>query len=409
MTDTRNTSPTDGSPIVGGRSAALAALHRIDPVAYGQTRNHLDGAVTRLSPYLRHGVLTLAEVRRAAIARAGSASRCAKLIQELAWRDYFQRVWSVVGDEVWEDLEAGKTGIRPDQYADTLPSDLIDARTGIDYVDHFVRTLYDTGYLHNHARMWLAAYIVHGRRVAWQAGAAWFLSHLLDGDEASNNLSWQWCAGTFSNKPYLFNRENVLKHSDGRFAAHQRHDPFDRDYASIADALFGHTQLEPEGRRRIVAPADAFAVPPKVDRRAFIWVHDGMLSPTHPALRWADDGGAIAGSAFVWDDAYSRRRGLSTGRLRFQSECAAELSVQQLHTADADLADVVVAAARQAGAEIVVTGATPDPRLRRAAAAVAAHLPVVELAVEPFAVLSHPTDVTRFSRYWGKVERQLLR
>lgn len=60
--------------------------------------------------------------------------------------------------------------------------------------------------------MYLASYIVHFRRIKWQAGAKWFLEHLLDGDEASNNLSWQWVASTFSNKPYIFNLENIDKY-----------------------------------------------------------------------------------------------------------------------------------------------------------------------------------------------------
>ena len=60
--------------------------------------------------------------------------------------------------------------------------------------------------------MYLASYIVHFRRIKWQTGAKWFLHHLLDGDVASNNLSWQWVASTFSHKPYIFNLENVDKY-----------------------------------------------------------------------------------------------------------------------------------------------------------------------------------------------------
>jgi deoxyribodipyrimidine photo-lyase len=64
--------------------------------------------------------------------------------------------------------------------------------------------------------MYVASYIVHFRRIKWQAGANWFLQHLLDGDEASNNFSWQWVASTFSNKPYIFNLENVDKYFSGQ-------------------------------------------------------------------------------------------------------------------------------------------------------------------------------------------------
>lgn len=79
-------------------------------------------------------------------------------------------------------------------------------------MDAFIHELTSSGYIHNHARMYLASYIVHFRRVKWQAGAKWFLQHLLDGNVASNNLSWQWVASTFSQKPYIFNLENVDKY-----------------------------------------------------------------------------------------------------------------------------------------------------------------------------------------------------
>jgi deoxyribodipyrimidine photo-lyase len=116
---------------------------------------------------------------------------------------------------VWRDQEAYKTGFKPHQYADHLPSDIERGETGLVCIDAFARQLHETGYLHNHARMWLAAYIIHWRRVKWQAGARWFLRHLLDGDPASNNLSWQWVASTFSAKPYYMNRENIERFTGG--------------------------------------------------------------------------------------------------------------------------------------------------------------------------------------------------
>ena len=73
--------------------------------------------------------------------------------------------------------------------------------------------LYATGTLHNHARMWLASYVVHLRHVHWRVGADWLAAHLLDGDLASNHLSWQWVAGTGSHKPYLFNADNVARYA----------------------------------------------------------------------------------------------------------------------------------------------------------------------------------------------------
>ncbi|MGC1394606.1 MAG: FAD-binding domain-containing protein, partial [Coleofasciculaceae cyanobacterium] len=96
-----------------------------------------------------------------------------------------------------------------------LPEDVANATTGMVCIDSFSHDLQAIGYLHNHGRMWMAAYLVHWRQVDWKAGARWFLEHLLDGDPASNNLSWQWVASTFSHKPYFFNRENLQKYTEG--------------------------------------------------------------------------------------------------------------------------------------------------------------------------------------------------
>ena len=234
--------PTATAP--GGRQAAEPLLEALDPVRYARTRNHLDGAVTRLSPYLRHGIVTLAEVRDLALAKAGE--RAAKLVNELGWRDYYQRVHARLGERVWEDQEPYKTGRDAADYASDLPPEVERARTGLACMDAFATELARTGYLHNHARMYVAAYVVHWLGVRWQAGAAWFLRHLLDGDPASNNLSWQWVASTFSHKPYIFNRDNLKRATDGRYCEgcpRARDCPFEGSYEGLAARLFPN--LEP--------------------------------------------------------------------------------------------------------------------------------------------------------------------
>ena len=223
----------------GGRKAAEAALATIDPRAYAASRNHLDGAVTRLSAYIRHGVLSLDEVRNAALAAVGDAKQAEKFIQELAWRDYWQRVYLTYPERIWEDVEAYKTGFDASEYDPDLPADIAAGETGVACIDQFIAMLKDSGYLHNHARMYLAAYIVHWRRVSWQAGARFFLAHLIDGDPASNNLSWQWIASTFANKPYIFNLENVAKYCGPDINTIPRHNlVLDQSYERLNDLLF---------------------------------------------------------------------------------------------------------------------------------------------------------------------------
>ena len=233
------------SPIRGGRAAAERQLKGIDAKRYARSRNHLDGAVTGLSPWIRHGVLTLAEVRNAVFEqlrqRGQRRDDGSKLINELGWRDFWQRMWIDLGDGIHEDQEELNTGHDPASYARTLPDDIKEGRTGLACMDAFQQELTTRGWLHNHARMWMAAYVVHWRRVHWKAGADWFLEHLLDGDPASNHLSWQWVASSFSHKPYFFNRENLERYSQGRFCTDCPSSgacPFDGSYDQLETQLF---------------------------------------------------------------------------------------------------------------------------------------------------------------------------
>jgi deoxyribodipyrimidine photo-lyase len=189
--------------------AIAARLSRLDVARYGRTRNALDGAVTGLSPYVTHGLIDPPDIVAAVQARTALSPQD-KFLMQLGWREFFAHVWRQEGERILRDL---RPAISSQPYARALPDDVLQARTGAPVIDQAVRQLYATGYLHNHARLWLASYVVHLRKVHWRVGADWLYGHLLDGDLASNHLSWQWVAGTFSVKPYLFNAENVARYA----------------------------------------------------------------------------------------------------------------------------------------------------------------------------------------------------
>ncbi|MFN5348516.1 MAG: FAD-binding domain-containing protein [Polaromonas sp.] len=192
-----------------------AALHRlaaVNPPRYAKSRNALDGEVTGLSPYFTHGMLGMADAARDINSR-WPLGFDDKLVFEFGWREFFQHVWGHQKnpDAILQNMH--DTLPWHGLYADTLPPDIRQGCTGVAVIDNSVRILYATGYLHNHLRMYLASYVVHVRKVHWRAGADWLYGHLLDGDLPSNHLSWQWVAGSFSSKPYLFNADNVLKYA----------------------------------------------------------------------------------------------------------------------------------------------------------------------------------------------------
>ncbi|NBY29631.1 MAG: deoxyribodipyrimidine photolyase, partial [Sphingobacteriia bacterium] len=188
---------------------ALAQVARIDPVAYGRTRNYVDGAVTRLSPYLSRGVLSTSLVADSLVERGFSWEDCESLVKELAWRDYFQLVWKHQGDALDQDLRYPQVGVRHHR----VPAALVRAETGIEALDAGVRELYRTGYMHNHLRMYTAALACNVGGSHWLQAARWMFYHLLDADWASNALSWQWVAGAFSTRKYFANQDNINKYA----------------------------------------------------------------------------------------------------------------------------------------------------------------------------------------------------
>jgi len=254
-------------PTLAAAHSRIAALR---PAAYARTRNALDGAVSGLSPYITHGFVSLQEVLAGVNRRHGLAVQH-KFVYELGWREFFRHVWQHRGSAIFASLHDGPL---PEQaYTTHLPADIRQGCTGVPVVDMAVRELYATGTLHNHARMWLASYVVHLRKVHWRAGADWLYAHLLDGDLASNHLSWQWVAGTGSSKPYLFNADNVARYAP----------PAWHSAGSIVDATYAELERmarSPAGGSS--APHDAGAPRPALAEPALLSGPPAWIGATPP-------------------------------------------------------------------------------------------------------------------------------
>jgi deoxyribodipyrimidine photo-lyase len=107
------------------------------------------------------------------------------------------------------------------------------ARTGQHWLDTIAKELAQTGYLHNHMRMWMASYLVHYQKLHWKKLADWTYYHFLDGELSSNHLSWQWVASTFSSKPYIFNADNM-----NRYRPNHHPKQLNLDYPELEKLLF---------------------------------------------------------------------------------------------------------------------------------------------------------------------------
>jgi len=187
------------------RAEALARLSEFEKKAsrYSRERNyvvpgHLN--VSRLSPAIRHRLVTEEEVAKYILHRY-AFSTVEKFLQEVYWRRYWKS-WLSLRPQVWNDYLT-KLG--------ALTQGTIEGP--VEIMNDFARELIETGYLHNHARMWFAGYWVHTLKRPWELGADFFYQHLLDADPASNTLSWRWVAGLQTvGKSYLARRSNLEKY-----------------------------------------------------------------------------------------------------------------------------------------------------------------------------------------------------
>ncbi len=178
-------------------------LGAIQPVKYGSNRNYIDGDVSCLSPYISRGVISTKDVLKSCLERGFSIRGIEKFVQELAWRDYWQRV----GQQ--KDVNQALKNEQSEVGNFEIPSAVVSGETGIRAVDQAIQSFYESGYLHNHIRMYIASICTNVAKSHWELPAQWMHYHLLDADFASNALSWQWVCGANSNKKYYANQENI--------------------------------------------------------------------------------------------------------------------------------------------------------------------------------------------------------
>ena len=261
------------------------------------------GAVSRLSPYLRHRLITEHEVVAHVLARH-DLDAAGKFIQEVLWRTYWKG-WLEMRPSVWRRFLDERDRQRDAFADDRALGDAQSGQTGIEGFDDWARELVETGYLHNHARMWFASIWIFTLRLPWTLGADFFLRHLLDADAASNTLSWRWVAGLQTvGKTYLATSDNIARYTNGRFAP--------TGLAQEAVAL-----TEPP-----IEPARDLGEPPRHDR-----AQPSLLLVTHEDMHpeSAFDGASRFSSVVVASDADLL---WGEGARRFVAAAAAETAMR---------------------------------------------------------------------------------
>ncbi len=226
--------------------AALRAFATRMGKRYTNGRNYDRGEgkhrdVSMLSPYLRRRLVLEQDAISTAVLEHG-AEGAEKFIQEVFWRAYFKG-WMerrpVVWDQYREGLVRDLAVLDRDRGLRRRVEAAVSGQSGLNYFDSWAEELVETGYLHNHARMWFASIWIFTLELPWRLGADFFFTHLLDGDAASNTLGWRWVAGLHTRgKPYHAQGWNIAKFTNNRFNPRP---------GELAEVVEGLENEEPDG------------------------------------------------------------------------------------------------------------------------------------------------------------------
>ena len=188
---------------------------------YARDRNFDFGPEKRsntscLSPYVTHGILSENEIIKLSL-KQYSFTKIEKFVQEVLWRTYWKG-WLERRPSVWKDFINDLKYLKVDYESDKNLKAAISGNTDIDCFNDWVHELKETGYLHNHTRMWFSSIWVFTLDLPWQLGAEFFMRYLKDGDPASNTLSWRWTAGIQTKgKNYVAQEWNIKKFTNSRY------------------------------------------------------------------------------------------------------------------------------------------------------------------------------------------------
>lgn len=180
----------DGGESVGRRLLRSWLAGGIDGYEDGQDDIARD-ATSRLSPHLHFGTLSAAEVIHGANRQGSSGARA--FVRQLAWRDFHHQVLAARPEAAVRDYRAHGDRWRTNEKEINAWTE---GRTGYPFVDAAMRQLRHEGWMHNRGRLVVSSFLTKTLYVDWRVGARHFLSLLVDGDVANNQLNWQWAAGT---------------------------------------------------------------------------------------------------------------------------------------------------------------------------------------------------------------------
>lgn len=177
--------------VKGGRKEGLKVLNQALKTQdkYNDTRDIFSIGTSRLSAYIKFGIISIREVYHSFEKKYGK--HC-EFIRQLYWRDFYAHILFAypesLSGEHFKRLKWTKSKKWFDMWCQ--------GETGFPIVDAGMRELNHTGYMHNRSRMIVATFLTKTLGLSWKLGEAYFAKHLTDYDIASNNGNWQNISST---------------------------------------------------------------------------------------------------------------------------------------------------------------------------------------------------------------------
>lgn len=189
-------------------------------VSYKDTRDFPSiKGTSGISPYLALGIVSVhqlvALVQQQHVDVLTSAkSNLFTWVNELVWREFYRHLIVAFPDlnkykNFNEKYDAVKWRADDNDFTAWC-----EGRTGYPLVDAAMRQLLETGWMHNRLRMVVASFLTKHLLIDWRKGERFFMTHLIDGDLASNNGGWQWAASTGCDAQPYFRIFNPITQSE---------------------------------------------------------------------------------------------------------------------------------------------------------------------------------------------------
>jgi deoxyribodipyrimidine photo-lyase len=168
---------------------------------YADTRNTMHLPTTRLSPYIKFGLVSVREVYHR-IKKLFGVSH--DIIRQLYWREfYYDLAWDRPDIFDGNAIKPQYDAIRWKRNAKQLER-WKQGLTGCPVVDAGMRELNQTGYMHNRARLITSNYLTKHYFIDWHEGEKYYASKLIDYDPCVNNGNWQFTSGSGADsQPYF--------------------------------------------------------------------------------------------------------------------------------------------------------------------------------------------------------------